>query len=317
MRNAFYCALTAGAVILSSLLAARAEPLRVVATIAPIHSLAASVMQGVGEPRLLVKGASSEHTYSLRPSDARALEEAGIVLRVSDRLETFLNKPITTLAEKATVITLADVPGLTLLPAREGGTFEAHDHEAASHDGHDHNGRGAQEGEYDPHLWLDTGNAALIGDYLAEAFAKAQPENAVTFRANAVRLKEKLIALDGELKARLSDLGGARFIVFHDAYHYFENRYGLVAAGSITISPERQPGAARLTAIRAKIAEAGSTCVFSEPQFEPKLVGRLVEGTKAKTGALDGLGAALTAGPDLYFEMMRNLASSLKACLAS
>jgi zinc transport system substrate-binding protein len=306
----------------------RAEPLKVVATIPPIHSLAAAVMEGKGEPRLLVKGASSEHTYSMRPSDARALSEAEIVVRVSESLEAFLNKPIATLSRKATIMTLAEAPGMKLLPPREGGAFETHRHgETAGHGGndpgHDHDhARAAEAGqehedEYDPHLWLDTGNAAVVADQLAEAFAKARPEDAEAFRANAARLKEKLTVLDAELKAQLTGMNGARFIVFHDAYQSFEGRYGLTASGSLTVSPERQPGAGRLKAIRAKIAEAKSACVFAEPQFEPKLVASLVEDTAAKTGTLDGLGAGLHEGPELYFTMMRNLAGSLKGCLSS
>jgi zinc transport system substrate-binding protein len=307
---------------------AQAEPLLVVVTIPPIHSLAAAVMQGTGEPLLLVKGASSEHTYALRPSDARALSKADMVVRVSEHLETFLNKPIASLSERAVVVTLAEAPGMTLLPPREGGAFEAHHHETAGQAatqptaGDHHRSAGEEhadheEDAYDPHFWLDTGNAALIVGQLAEAFGKARPEDAATFQANAARLKQKLSALDAELKASLSGMAAARFIVFHDAYQYFEKRYGLAAAGSITVSPDRQPGAARLTAIRAKITEAKSACVFSEPQFEPKLVSRLIEGTTVKTAALDGLGAGLQEGPDLYFTMMRNLANSLKSCLAS
>jgi zinc transport system substrate-binding protein len=329
MRTSLISSLLAGAALLGlGAAGASAEPLRVVVTIPPIHSLAAAVMEGKGEPRLLVKGASSEHTYSMRPSDARALSDAQVVVRVSEHLETFLTKPIATLAGKAAVVTLADTPGMKLLPPREGGAFEAHRHEETAGHGdkdhdHDHGGKDDakaeehDEDEHDPHIWLDTGNAALIADQLAEAFAKARPGDADSFRANAAKLKEKLAALDAELKAQLTGMEEARFIVFHDAYQYFEGRYGLTAAGSITVSPERQPGAARLKAIRAKIEGAKSACVFSEPQFEPKLVARLVEGTKAKSGTLDGLGAGLPEGPELYFTMMRNLAGSLKGCLSS
>ena len=208
MRTSFFPSLLAGAAFLAFSAAgpALAEPLRVVATIPPIHSLAAAVMEGKGEPRLLVKGASSEHTYSMRPSDARALSDAEVVVRVSEDLETFLAKPIATLAAKATIVTLADAPGMRLLPPREGGAFEAHRHEETAghaskdHD-HDHGKKAVAkadepgEDEHDPHLWLDTGNAALIADRLAEAFAKARPADADAFRANAAKLKEKLAAL--------------------------------------------------------------------------------------------------------------------------
>jgi zinc transport system substrate-binding protein len=300
----------------------KAQPLKVLATIAPVHSLAASVMEGVGKPELLVRAGSSEHTYSMRPSNARSLSEADVVIRVSENLETFLNKPIVTLAKKAVIVTLAEIPGLTLLPPREGGTFEAHVDEHQNHaahgaerDKHEHDGDVHAEGEYDPHLWLDTANAARIADHIAAVLAQLRPDEAAAYRANAERLKERLSALDAELKDTLAGLGDARFIVFHDAYQYFEARYGTKASGSITVSPERQPGAARLQGIRAKIAGAASACVFSEPQFEPKLVSRLIEGTTARSAVLDGLGANLPEGPDQYFSMMRNLAGSLRGCL--
>lgn len=307
--------------------AAYAEPLKVVVTIAPIHSLVAAVLQGPDTPQLLVKGAVSEHSYALKPSDARMLSTADVIIRASEHLETFLNKPIETLPRKAIAITLDEIAGLALLPPREGGAFEEHGHDSGSAK-HSHSHRHGTKGktaaaeedhgdEYDAHFWLDPGNAALIADHVAEKLGAARPEQAAAYKANAGALKDKLNALDTELKGQLDGVKDGRFIVFHDAYQYFEARYGLKAAGSITVSPERQPGAARLKAIRAKISGAQSACVFSEPQFEPKLVARLVEGTKARTGVLDGLGASLPEGPDQYFTMMRNLASSLRNCLAA
>jgi zinc transport system substrate-binding protein len=307
--------------VLSAPIGLRAEPINVAVTVAPVHSLVAAVMEGLGKPQLLVRSGSSEHTYSMRPSDAKTMTQARVVVRVSENLETFLNKAISTLSAKATVVTLAEIPGLTLLPPRESGAFEADAHEHGSHATpgkgekkharHDHD----EEAEVDPHIWLDPANALLIVDHVAAVLGQVRPDEAAAYQANAEKLKGKLNALDAELKGQLAGLQDARFIVFHDAYQYFEARYGLKAAGSITVSPERQPGAARLKAIRAKIADASSACVFSEPQFEPKVVARLIEGTKAKSGVLDGLGADLPEGPDQYFAMMRNLAASLKGCL--
>lgn len=320
MRQSLYSLALSACFALAASTSLRAEPLKVVVTIAPIHSLVAAVMDGLGTPRLLVRAGASEHTYSMRPSDARALNDANVVVRVSENLETFLNKPIASLSKKAVVVTLAEIPGLTLLPPREGGGFEAHvhdhdDHAAGPGHGDDKKQHDHEEGEYDPHLWLDTANAARIADRVAAVLGQARPDEAAAYKANAEKLKDRLNALDAELKSQLAGLQDARFIVFHDAYQYFEARYGMKAAGAITVSPERQPGAARLKTIRAKITEAASACVFSEPQFEPKLVARLIEGTKTKAGALDGLGANLPEGPDQYFGMMRNLAGSLKSCL--
>jgi zinc transport system substrate-binding protein len=287
-------------------LPALAKELSVVVTIKPVHSLAAAVMEGAGAPILLLKGASSPHSYSLRPSDAKTLSTADIIVRVSGNLESFLDKPLASLSQDAKLVTLSDIPGIKLLPVRESGAFEAHDDAEAAH----------EHEEHDAHLWLSPDNAAAIADHLATVLAEARPEQAGLFKANAARLKQRLTALDAELRTDLAPVKGKSFVVFHDAYHYFEEHFGLEAAGSITISPERQPGAARIKAIRAKIAGAGSACVFSEPQFEPKLVRTIVEGTDARTGVLDPIGASLPEGKDQYFQVMINLAKALNGCLA-
>jgi zinc transport system substrate-binding protein len=293
-------------------LPALAKELSVVVTIKPVHSLATAVMEGTGTPTLLLKGASSPHSYSLRPSDAKTLSTADIIVRVSDNLESFLDKPLASLSQKAKLITLSEIPGIKLLPVRESGAFEHHDdgdHDAKAGAGHEHE-------EHDAHLWLSPDNAAAIANRLAVVLADAQPEQAELFKANAARLKQRLAALDTELRTDLAPVKHKSFVVFHDAYHYFEEHFGLEAAGSITISPERQPGAARIKAIRAKITGAGSACVFSEPQFEPKLVRTIVEGTDARTGVLDPIGASLPEGKDQYFQVMINLAKALNGCLA-
>jgi len=301
-----------------------AEPLNVVVTIKPVHSLASAVMQGAGEPQLLIDGAGSPHSYAMKPSQARRLNSADIIIRVSETLETFLEKPIASLSGQAKVITLAEIPGLKLLPVREGGAFDEHEHEEehehgaehADHSGakeeHDH--AHEQEG-HDSHLWLDPANAAAIADHLAVAFAEARPEMADIFTANAKALKARLNELDTSLRRSLAPLKGKPFIVFHDAYQYLEDAYGVRAAGSVTLSPERQIGAARLQEIRRKIGEASVACVFSEPQFTPKLLATITEGTDAKTGVLDPLGADLAPGKEQYFQLMTNLANSLTQCL--
>ncbi len=308
----------AGLALMSSVGAKAAEPLNVVVTIKPVHSLAASVMEGAGVPHLLIKGAASAHSYALRPSDARVLNNADIIVRVSERLESYLEKPIASLSSKAKVVMLSEAPGIKLLPPRESGAFEAHSHGP----GEDHAHAAAADGktgpgptEHDPHLWLSPANAAIIADHLAAVLAAARPEQARLFADNAARLKAKLAALDAQLRAAVAPLKGKDFIVFHDAYQYFEQRYGIEAAGSITLSPERQPGAARLTQIRARIAASKRPCVFSEPQFEPKLVATVIEGTDARTGVLDPLGADMPEGPEQYFQLLNTLAASLGKCL--
>lgn len=303
--------------------AAQAEPPKVVASIKPIHSLVAAVMQGVGQPDLLVKGSASAHTYSLKPSDAKALAAATLIVRVGPTFEGFLDKPLKGKGDK--VLSLMDQPGMVLLESREGGAWEAHDHgkEHAHGKEHDH-GKAHAHGDHDDdhdeindHLWLDPDNAKRIVQVTAEALAKQDPANAATYRSNAVNTAQRIDALDAELKAALAPIKAKPFVVFHDAYQYFEGHYDLAAVGSITVNPDRRPSAKRLSAIRAKISGLSAACVFAEPQFEPALVNTIVEGTKARTGVLDPEGADLTEGPDLYFTLMRKLASGLTGCLGA
>ncbi|GGA58069.1 zinc ABC transporter substrate-binding protein [Nitratireductor aestuarii] len=283
----------------------------VVASIKPIHSLVAAVMGDTGKPDLLVKGAGSPHTYSLRPSEARMLEGAKVVFWVGDELETFLTKPLESLAANATVVTLSETQGLTLLDVREGGSFEHHDHDHDAHEDHDHD-----HGSKDMHLWLDPENARVIVKQVAKTLSEADPTNASTYEQNAEAVDQRLATLIEETNARLASVKEKRFIVFHDAYHYFEDRFGLQPAGSISVNPEAPPSAQRVKEIQEKIASANAACVFAEPQFEPRIVTVVTEGTNAKAGQLDPLGANLEDGPDLYFNMIESLATSFVDCMA-
>lgn len=296
--------------------AADAGP-RVVASIKPVHSLVAAVMAGIGEPSLLVEGAGSPHTYAMRPSQAAGLAKADVVFWIGPDLEHFLEKPIGTLGAGARAVELEAAEGVTLLAPREGGTFEPEDEdEHGGEHADEHGGGHGGEETVDPHLWLDPLNAKAFVRRIAETLAVADPQHAQAYADNAKAEQARLDDLVAELATTLAPVKGKGFIVFHDAYHYFENRFGVSAAGSITVSPETAPGAQRLTEVRAKIRELGATCVFSEPEFESSLVGVVLEGSDARPGVLDPLGAALSDGPDLYFELLRSLALSMRDCLA-
>ena len=303
----------------------------VVVSIKPVHSLVAAIMQGVGEPELIVDGAASPHTYNLRPSNARKLEKADVVFWVGPGLEAFLEKPLEALASKATVVELEDAEGLEKLPFREGGPFEAHDdgeESSGAHDGHaeqegaqDHGHDHAQDddrdhGAYDTHPWLDAANAKAIVQTIETALIAADAGNAATYQANTKKLLADLDALDAELAETVKPVKDKPFIVFHDAYQYFERRYGVKAVGSITVSPETLPGADRVKQMQEKVRQLGATCVFAEPQFEPKLVSVITEGTAAKSATLDPEAATLEPGPELYFKLMRGIAGSLRDCLS-
>jgi len=297
-----------------------AAELKVVVTVKPIHSLAAAVMAGVGEPRLLIDGAGSPHTFAMKPSDARTLNAADVVLRVSDSLEPFMSKVLRSLPKTVRVVTLAQVPDLTSYAMRSGGGFEAHAHaKAGAHEhthgkaGHKH-GKAPEQGE-DGHIWLDPANAKLIAAHIANVLATEAPEHADRLKANAAALSGRLDELSAEIERDLKPLAGRGYVVFHDAYQYLEQRYGLSPMGSVTVSPEMAPSAKRLSELRRKISGLKAACVFAEPQFEPRLVDTVAEGTSARKGTLDPLGAAVPAGPELYFTLMRALVANLKACL--
>jgi zinc transport system substrate-binding protein len=287
----------------------------VVASIKPVHSLVAAVMAGVGEPTLIVKGAASPHTYALKPSDAGALESADIVFWTGHGMELFLGDALETLASKARVVELAEAPGITLLPVREGGAFEPHEHEGEGHD-HEHEEHAHAEEGGDMHFWLDPENAKLMVTQIATTLAEADPENATTYQVNAEAELVKLDELEAELAATLAPVADKPFIVFHDAYQYFEARFGLDLAGSVTVTPDVMPGAARIDELKAKVSSLGATCVFAEPNFEPTIIAAISEGTSAKSGVLDPEGGALAEGPELYPTLLRGLAKSLVDCLS-
>lgn len=323
---------------------ALADDLAVTVTIKPIHALVAQVMEGVGTPSLLVEGAASPHTYALKPSDARALHTANVFFRVSDTVEPFSTRIIETLPETVRTITLAELPGIELLPIRHGETFEAHghgheqahddhshdekDHHAHDHDhGHDHADDGhhhdhtkAHDGhashEMDGHVWLDPHNARAMLAEISRVLSEAAPTHAETFGANAAKAAAALETLEADLAREVAPLNGKHYVVFHDAYQYFERRFGLSPVGSITVSPEVRPSAKRLTEIRHKLADLDASCVFAEPQFQPRLVAAVTEGTNARAGTLDPEGALLKPGPGAYEALLRNLASAMKSCLA-
>jgi zinc transport system substrate-binding protein len=289
----------------------------VVVSIKPLHSLVAGVMEGVGEPALLIEGASSPHSYAMRPSEAEALARAEVVFWVGEGLEGFLVKPITALSDDARVVAPSEAEGLRLLPTREGGMWQEHGAEV-EHGEHEHEHEEEHEhGQVDMHVWLDPQNAEVMVGTIAATLSEVDAERAGTYQANAAKLGADLARLDDELVAALAPVRDRPFVVFHDGYQYFEDRYGLNAIGSMAVDPARPPGAARLQEIRAKLEDLDAACVFAEPQFRPALVHTVVEGTGAGTGVLDPLGADQDAGPDQYFQLLEALSQSLVDCLGT
>ena len=343
----------------------------VVATIKPLHSLVSFVTAGIAEPHLLIGSAASPHGYALRPSDARALENARVIFRIDENFEATLSDPIRTLGRKARVVSLSRAPGVVLRALRRDAAFEIHDHnqhaetDGKHDDGHnrhtetgekhddghnqhaetdgkhddDHNQHAETDGKHDDghnrhtetghddhhrqhhdtahdlHIWLDPANARAMAGAIVETMSVVDPANASVYAENGRAIAFRLDALITEVGAALSPVRRKPFIVFHDAYRYFEDRFGLTSAGAIAIDPERLPGAQRIAEIRLRLRETAAVCVFQEPQFSSSLVDVVVRGTTTRTGILDPLGATIDDGPELYFSLIRAMAASFRKCL--
>lgn len=324
--------------------AAFADAPKVVTDIAPVHSLVARVMAGAGTPDLILPPGASPHSYAMRPSEARMLSQAEVFVWIGPALTPWMQAPIERLAGDAKHLSLMAVPGTSVLPLREGAGFEgAHDHDHGGHDDHDehedhadhkdhddhgdhddHAGHGDHVGhdheeallESDPHVWLDPRNAQVWLPVIAAELSVLDPENADLYAANAKAAQAELSALEDALMAQLAPIKGQPFVVFHDAYHPFEARFGVEAIAALSPSDAQKPGAARLGEVRALVGEVGVRCGFAEPQMNPQLLGVVGEGQDDFTIAtIDPLGVDVPLGPDHYTGLLRNMAAALVGCL--
>ena len=311
--------------------------IKVVASIKPIHSLVSYVMDGIGKPSLIVDGSNSPHNFNMKPSNAKDIENADIIFWVGEDIESFLEKPLKSISKKAKIIEMMDIKGIKKLKFRERNIFEdhkGHDHGHKKKDKHDdhghkkkeshdhghghkkevkHDDHGHGHGEFDPHIWLNPHNAEVMVEEIAEQLIAIDPQNSATYKKNsekAVKDIEKLInTTKKELKKNIS------FIVFHDAYQYFEKEFNVSALGALTLNTDVAPGAKQISEIREIIEHDNVKCLFSEPQFNPDIIKSIAKGTKVKVGVLDPLGANLDNGKDLYFNLIKDISSSLKKCI--
>ncbi len=348
--------LLGGAILLASV-SAYAAP-KVVASMLPVHSLVSALMHDVGEPQLLMPAGQSPHVSQLKPSQARMLEKADLVVWIGPQIERSLEKILHERRAETQVVTLLESDEITLLPQREGGHWPGHDHddheghddhaghddeghddhaghedeghdnyaghEDEGHDDHaghddeahdDHDDHAADRARIDPHLWLSFANARAIAHIVTAQLTRMDPANRDRYEANSRELLSKLDRTQQSLREQLSGVAEAPYIVFHDAYQYFEHEFDLHPAGALTINPEVPPGAKRVREIKELIQERNANCIFREPQFPPGLVTTLVADTAATGGVLDPLGAGLQPGADAWFALMQNLADSLTDCL--
>ena len=299
--------------------------------IAPVHSLVARVMQGVGTPELVIDQGASPHEYNLRPSDAKALQDAKLVFWMGEDLTPWMEGALETLSSDAKIVSLLEAKETSLLEFREGALFEEHDHGDKDHDGHDdhddhedhsdekhddhddHDDHG--HGAHDPHAWLSLENANAWLNMIAAKLSETDPKNAGTYFANAASAREEILALKAEVSAKLDPVRGHSFIVFHDAYQYFESSFDFPASGAISLGDASDPSPARISEIQDRVDDEGVDCVLAEPQFNQGIVSAVLEGTDAKTGVIDPLGFGLEPGPELYPQLIRNMAKTLTGCL--
>ena len=336
--------------LMASLLstAALAEVPQVATDIAPVHSLVAQVMGDLGAPALIVRPGASPHGYAMRPSEAQALEQADLVVWIGEGLTPWLEGPVETLGEGAAVLELMSVEGTILHDYREGATFAAHDH--GEHEGHDHDAAKGHDHDHDhahdkaeahdhdhdhdhdkaeshagdhaghdhsgadAHAWLDPANGRVWLGAIAAELSRLDPENAAAYAANAAEGQAELTALMAELTKLHAPMDETEFVVFHDAYQYFERRFGLAAAGAISFSDASAPSAGRIAELREAVADLGAACVFAEPQFSSGLV-ETVFGDSARVGLLDPLGQDMAPGADLYPQVLRSMAGAFTTCL--
>ena len=326
---------TVSAITLLTGSAALADSPRVVADIAPVHSLVSRVMDGIGKPDLIVPNETSPHDYRLRPADAEALENAGLVFWMGEGLTPWMERALESLSGEATIVELLALDETKTLPFREGALFDAHDHsehddhddhddhdhdkEHDDHDDHDDHGHddhaGHDHGEFDPHAWLSTDNAKAWLNVIAAKLSSIDPTNAGGYFANASEAIVELDALDKEVDEMLDTVRGGKFIVFHDAYQYFETVYDFPASGAISLGDASDPGAARIAEIAKRIESENIQCVLSEPQFNANMVDTVMAGTEAKTEVIDPLGFGIEPGSSLYTKLIKGMATSLVNCL--
>ena len=286
---------------------ARAD-LAVVTDIPPVQSLVAQVMDGVGEPGVLLSGTVSVHDFALRPSQAGQLQEAGLVVWVGPALTPQLQAAVATLSRDAHVLVLQDAPGVTHREAREGAVFAGEpdtDHDHDHGDGHDHSGD-------DPHLWLDPENAKAWVQEIARTLSTYDPENSAIYAENAAAAIEDLDRLQSRLTGLFSGVSPS-FVVSHDSMVHFEQSFGISAVGALAESDAVAPGPKRVAEIRAALESEGVACLLVDVADGPGLMSSLVS-EKRNLIEIDVLGSTLQTGPGLYGELLERLAMAIAVC---
>ena len=279
----------------------------VVTTIKPLHSLISNVMKDVGKPSLIIEGTSNPHNFVLKPSHAKLLQDADIIFWIGEDLEAFMEKPLSSLAKDTKKISFMELGSIKKLKFRENNIFDHDDHDDhEDHDEHNH-------GEFDAHLWLDPVNAKKMVLEISHELSELDPTNKNSYKANADKTIEVLDRLIEEVNQSLSK--DISYVVFHDAYQYFEQRFEVTSAGALTLNPDVLPGAKQIVDIQNLIKKKNIKCIFSEPQYNPKIIETLANDTNTSTGIMDPLGAYMDKGPSMYSKLIIGIVDSIKNCI--
>jgi zinc transport system substrate-binding protein len=305
-------------------LSAQAQTPQVLTTIKPLQLIAAAVLDGIEKPAVLLPPGASPHTYALRPSERRAVDQAARIYWVGPDMEMFLEQLLT---QRQVAVSMMDAPDLTTRQMAQPLNFQQqpdnhghahkhdHGHERNAAPGHAHGDHHHAPGSLDAHIWLSPDNAVAMARLMTEDLATLLPDHAERLQSNLALFEGRMQALDEELKARLTPLQGKPYFVFHDAYGYFEDHYGLGARGVFSLSHEVQPGARHVNMLRQQLRDAGPSCVFSEPQFTPRLVDSLTQGLPVRRAELDPLASEQAVSSTGYEEALRDLSNRLAGCL--
>ena len=307
------------------------ETTGVISTIQPINSLVSAVIGNTGKSITIIPSEQSPHDFKLKPSDVKVLQNGNIIFYVSNHLESSITKVFKNLPKNIKVINLMEESGVNHLAIRDNDAWERHDHHGhddhdkhgKKHDDHDdhdkhgkkHDDHDDHEKEDDVHVWLSPDNAIKIVQKVNKVLSLYFPENSKIYNDNTNKFIDKIRNLKMELVKELSPIKNKPYIVFHDAYQYFEKTFELNAVGSVALEGDIASSPKQISFIKNKIVKSKASCVFQEPQFDSKLVKIVVEGTDAKIGTLDPLGVNITGDKDFYLQLLSNMAKSLKECL--
>jgi len=297
------------------------ETTGVISTIQPINSLVSAVIGNTGKSITIIPSEQSPHDFKLKPSDVKVLQNGNIIFYVSNHLESSITKVFKNLPKNIKLINLMEESGVNHLAIRDNDAWERHDHHGHDdHDDHDKHGKkhddhDDHEKEDDVHVWLSPDNAIKIVQKVNKVLSLYFPENSKIYNDNTTKFIDKIRNLKMELVKELSPIKNKPYIVFHDAYQYFEKTFELNAVGSVALEGDIASSPKQISLIKDKIVKSKALCVFQEPQFDSKLVKIVVEGTDAKIGTLDPLGVNISENKDFYLQLITNMAKSLKECL--